>query len=263
MKVVIFAGGFGTRIGEESVNLPKPLIEIGGMPILWHIMKRYLHFGHKDFIIACGYKAQLIKQFFVDYSLYSKDLTIDCYKNEIKLSNNLAENWSVTLIDTGLNTLTGTRLQLLKPYLENEDDFLLTYGDGVANIDIQASIDFHKQHKKALTLTAIQPSERFGVLSLENDTVTGFKEKVQNELTWINGGFFICKPTIFDYIPEKNDQNPNGYMWEEEPMRAITQDKQLMAYKHRGFWQCMDTLREKQLLNKLWDEGKAPWKCWN
>ncbi len=263
MKTVIFAGGFGTRIGEESVNIPKPLIEIGGMPILWHIMKRYLHFGHSEFIIACGYKAQLIKQFFVNYSLYSKDLTIDCYKNEITISNNLAENWTVTLIDTGLNTYTGTRLKMLKPHLENDENFFLTYGDGVADIDINAKLSFHKKHKKALTLTAIQPTERFGLIDFKGDNVVGFKEKLKNSLSWINAGYFICSPQIFDYIPDADSANPNGYMWEEDPMIALTRAGKVMGYKHDGFWQCMDTLREKQLLNKMWDEGNAPWKCWN
>ncbi len=263
MKVVIFAGGFGTRIGEESISLPKPLIEIGEMPILWHIMKRYLSFGHNEFIITCGYKAQLVKKFFVDYALYSKDLTIDCCKNEISLSNNLAEDWKVTLVDTGLHTSTGTRLKLLKPYLENEDHFLLTYGDGVADVDIQATIDFHKNHGKSLTLTAIQPTERFGVLDLEGDKVMNFKEKIQDPNTWVNGGFFVCNPSVFDAIPESDEKNPYGYMWEQEPMNKLAQQSEVMAYKHKGFWQCMDTLREKQLLNKLWDEGRAPWKCWN
>ncbi len=233
------------------------------MPILWHIMKRYLHFGHREFIIACGYKAKLIKQFFVDYSLYSKDLTIDCCKNEITMSNNLAENWKVTLIDTGLNTNTGTRLKMLKPYLENEENFFLTYGDGVADVDINATLDFHKKHQKALTITAIQPSERYGLIDFEDDKVVGFKEKEKNSNSWVNGGFFVCTPQVFDFIPDVNAANPDGYMWEQEPMIALTKSCQVMGYKHHGFWQCMDTLREKQLLNKLWNQGNAPWKCWN
>ncbi len=263
MKVVIFAGGYGTRIGEESVNLPKPLIEIGGMPILWHIMKRYVYYGHNEFIIACGYKAQLIKQFFVDYSLYSKDLTINCSKNEIKMSNNLAEDWTVTLIDTGLNTYTGTRLKLLEPYLENEENFFLTYGDGVSDVDINATLAFHKKHRKALTITAVQPSERFGLLDFNGESVVGFKEKQKNANSWVNGGFFVCNPMIFKFIPKTNLENTSGYMWEEEPMIKLTKAGEVMGYKHHGFWQCMDTLREKQLLNKLWDQGRAPWKCWS
>ncbi len=263
MKTVIFAGGFGTRIGEESVTLPKPLIEIGGMPILWHIMKRYLHYGHNDFIIACGYKAQLIKKFFVDYALYSKDLTIDCCKNEISMSNNLAEDWKVTLIDTGLKTNTGTRLQMLKPLLENEEHFFLTYGDGVADVEINTTLKFHKAHKKALTITAVQPSERFGLIDFEIDKVVGFKEKEKNIAAWVNGGYFVCNPVIFDYIPQVSAENPEGYMWEQEPMINLTRAGEVMGYKHDGFWQCMDTLREKQLLNKHWNEGNAPWKCWD
>ncbi len=263
MKVVIYAGGFGTRIGDDNVNMPKPLIEIGGMPILWHIMKHYLHYGHKEFIIACGYKAQMIKQFFVDYALYSKDLTINCKDNHITMSNNLAEDWSVTLIDTGLSTCTGTRLQKLRPYLGDEP-FMLTYGDGVANVDLDALIAFHRQHGKSLTVSAIHPSERFGILDMNDHCeVVGFKEKIHDEHTWVNGGFFVCQPDVFDYIPEVSHERPEGYMWEQEPMTAIASAGQIMAFKHRGFWQCMDTLREKLYLNQLWDNGKAPWKCWN
>ncbi len=202
MKTVIFAGGFGTRIDEEDVSLPKPLIKIGNMPILWHIMKIYLHYGHNDFIIVCGYKAQLIKDFFANYALHSKEHTITYCKNEITMTNNVTEDWKVTLIDTGLKTNTGTRLQMLKPLLEHEEHFFLTYGDGVADIDINATVEFHKKHHKALTMTAIQPQERFGIIEFDGDKVIGFKEKEKNTTTWINGGFFVCNPTIFKYIPQ-------------------------------------------------------------
>jgi len=256
MKVVILAGGFGTRLSEETHLKPKPMVEIGGKPILWHIMKIYSAYGFNEFIICLGYKGYIIKEFFANYFLYMADVTIDLTNNNIEVHNAKAEPWKVTLVDTGLYTQTGGRIKRIKPYVGNET-FMLTYGDGVANINIKELLEFHKSHGRYATITAVQPPGRFGGLVLNGgDEVLSFKEKPKGDGAWINGGFFVLEPEIFDYI--KGDEVP----WEREPLETLAKEGQLMAYKHRGFWQCMDTLRDKNYLENLWNSGKAPWKVW-
>ncbi len=256
MKVVILAGGFGTRLSEETIFKPKPMVEIGGKPILWHIMKIYSTYGFNEFIICLGYKGHIIKEFFANYFLYMADVTIDLTNNNIEVHNAKAESWKVTLVDTGLYTQTGGRIKRIKPYVGNET-FMLTYGDGVANINIKELLEFHKSHGKYATITAVQPPGRFGGLVLNGgDEVLSFREKPKGDGAWINGGFFVLEPEIFDYI--KGDEVP----WEREPLETLAKEGQLMAYKHRGFWQCMDTLRDKNYLENLWNSGKAPWKVW-
>jgi len=256
MKVVILAGGFGTRLSEETHLKPKPMIEIGGKPILWHIMKIYSAYGFNEFIICLGYKGYMIKEFFANYFLYMADVTIDLGNNSIEVHNAKAEAWKVTLVDTGLYTQTGGRIKRIKPYVGNET-FMLTYGDGVANINIKELLEFHKSHGRYATITAVQPPGRFGGLVLNGgDEVLSFREKPKGDGAWINGGFFVLEPEIFDYI--KGDEVP----WEREPLETLAKEGQLMAYKHRGFWQCMDTLRDKNYLENLWNSGKAPWKVW-
>jgi len=257
MKVVILAGGFGTRISEESDLKPKPMIEIGGKPILWHIMKIYSHYGFNDFIICCGYKGYVIKDYFHHYYLHQTDITIDLRKNEIEYHDSSSEPWRVTLVDTGLNTMTGGRIKRIQPFVGDEP-FMLTYGDGVSNIDIQALLDFHKQHKRLATLTAVQPSGKFGALSIDNrNAVMQFQEKPKGDGAWINGGFFVCEPGIFEYIRSGDET-----IWERQPLEDLSKDGQLGAYKHEGFWQPMDTLRDKNELERLWANGNAPWKVW-
>jgi glucose-1-phosphate cytidylyltransferase len=258
MKVVIFAGGLGTRISEETGTRPKPMVEIGGKPILWHIMKIYSHYGHNDFIICLGYKGYMIKEYFMNYFLHNSDIKIDLENNNMEILGTRSESFKVTLVDTGLNTKTAGRLQLVKKYLCDED-FMLTYGDGVSNININELIAHHKINNKIATVTSVQPDARFGGMDLsENGTVLSFREKAKADAQWINGGFFVLKPGIFDYLKE----DMSNVMWEDEPMEKLTSDKQLMAYKHKGFWKCMDALRDKIELNELWNTNKAPWKTW-
>lgn len=256
MKAVILAGGLGTRISEETHLKPKPMIDIGGKPILWHILKMYSAHGVNDFIICCGYKGYLIKEYFANYFLHMSDVTFDMANNRMEVHEQKAEPWRVTLIDTGENTMTGGRLKRAAKYLENEEAFCFTYGDGVADVDIAASIAFHKAHGKMATVTAVLPPGRFGSLERDGDTVRGFIEKPRGEGGWINGGFFVLSPKVIDYIEEDNTS------WEQAPMAALAAKNQLRAFEHFGFWQPMDTLREKVLLEDLWQSGKAPWKQW-
>lgn len=257
MKVVILAGGFGTRISEESDLKPKPMIEIGGKPILWHIMKIYSHYGFNDFIICCGYKGYVIKDYFHHYYMHQADMTIDLGMNTIEYHNSQSEPWRVTLVDTGLNTMTGGRIKRIQPYVGDET-FLLTYGDGVGDVDIPALIDFHKRSNRKATLTAVQPHGRFGALELtENDRISSFEEKPKGDGAWINAGFFVCESSIFDYITDGDST-----IWERDPLEGLARDNQLDAFKHSGFWRPMDTLRDKNELEKLWTEDKAAWKVW-
>jgi glucose-1-phosphate cytidylyltransferase len=256
MKTVILAGGLGTRISEESHLKPKPMIEIGGMPILWHIMKYYLSFGFNEFIICCGYKQHVIKEFFAEYYLHRSDITFDFTDtNKMIVHSNVAEPWKVTLVDTGLNTMTGGRLKRVRKYIGNET-FMLTYGDGVANVNIPGLVEFHKKQGKMATMTAIQPDGRFGALEIENDLVQSFREKSKEDCGWINGGFMVLEPAIIDLIED------DTIMLEKHPLEEASKLGQLNAFKHYGFWQCMDTLRDKEKLEKLLAAGQAPWKIW-
>lgn len=256
MKVVILAGGFGTRISEESHLKPKPMIEIGEQPILWHIMKLYSHYGYNDFIICLGYKAYVIKEYFADYFLHTSDVTFDLAKNEMQVHNNFSEPWKVTLIDTGLNTMTGGRVKRIQPYVEN-DTFMLTYGDGVSNVDIRKLVEYHKSQGKIATMTAINVGQRFGVLEVnEKNEIEAFREKNDNDGGLINGGFMVLQPEIFNYIA--GDET----VFEKEPLESLAKQGELLAYKHAGFWQCMDTQRDKQRLEEMWQKGTAPWKVW-
>ncbi len=257
MKVVILAGGYGTRISEESHLKPKPMIEIGGMPILWHIMKSYSHYGYNEFIICCGYKGYAIKEYFADYYLHRSDITFDfANSNNLEIHNNVAEPWKVTLVDTGLNTMTGGRVKKIQKYIGNEA-FMLTYGDGVCDININELEAYHKDNGKLATITAIQPGGRFGVLDIEHGgTISNFKEKNKEDGGWINGGFMVLEPQIFDLID--SDQT----ILEKFPLEELARKKELTAYKHDGFWQCMDTLRDKLLLDELLELNKASWKVW-
>ncbi|OHD13525.1 MAG: glucose-1-phosphate cytidylyltransferase [Spirochaetes bacterium GWB1_36_13] len=257
MKVVLLAGGFGTRISEESDLKPKPMIEIGGKPILWHIMKLYSHYGLNDFIICLGYKAYVIKEYFANYFLHQSDVTIDLQNNKIEVHKNSSEPWKVTLVDTGLNTMTGGRIKRIQKYIGNEP-FMLTYGDGVSDVNLKDLLDFHKKNKKKATLTAIQPAGRFGILDLnEKEEVLKFQEKPKGDGGWINGGFFVLEPSIFDTI-----KNGDSTVWEREPLEMLANENELIAYKHEGFWKCMDTLRDKIELEKMWNSGQAEWKVW-
>lgn len=256
MKVVILAGGFGTRISEESHLKPKPMIEIGSKPILWHIMKLYSAYGFNEFIICCGYKQYIIKEFFADYYLHNCDITFDfSTNNKMLIHNSEAEPWKVTLIDTGLNTMTGGRIKRIQPYIGNEP-FMLTYGDGVSDIDITQVAAFHKAHGKIGTISAVRPEGRFGMLELNGSTIKSFREKSKEDGGWINCGFMIMNPDIFNYIED------DFTTFEREPLETLATEGQLECYKHYGFWQCMDTLRDKEKLEKLWNSGKAPWKVW-
>lgn len=257
MKAVILAGGLGTRISEETHLRPKPMIEIGGKPILWHIMKIYSAHGINEFVICCGYKGYLIKEYFANYFLHMSDVTFDMVNNTMNVHQQYAEPWKVTLVDTGEDTLTGGRLKRVANYVKGEEAFCFTYGDGVSDIDISASIEFHKRHKKLATVTAVLPPGRYGALAREGDQVTGFVEKPRGDGGLINGGFFVLSPKVIDFI--EGDQSS----WEGESLVNIAEAGELMAYEHRGFWQPMDTLREKNLLEELWASGKAPWKIWS
>lgn len=257
MKVVLLAGGFGTRISEETELKPKPMVTVGGRPILWHIMKMYNHFGFNEFVICLGYKGDVIKEYFYNYQMHMSDITIKTRSSEMIQHNNNAEDWTVTLVDTGESTMTGGRIKRVQDYVKDDEMFCLTYGDGVCDVNIAELVKFHKQHGKLATLTAVPPIERFGLLQMENEnTVTKFMEKPQDKTTYINGGFFVLSPKIFDYI--EGDQTS----WEKTPLEQIAKKGELKAYKHHGFWQCMDTLRDRQLLESLWQQGKAPWKSW-
>lgn len=255
MKAVILAGGLGTRISEETQLKPKPMIAIGGKPLLWHIMKIYSSFGVNDFVVCLGYKGYLIKEYFANYYLHMSDVTFDMSNNDMEIHQNSAEPWRVTLVDTGEKTMTGGRLKRVARYLGDED-FCFTYGDGVANVNIGKLIAFHKKHGKLASVTAVQPPGRYGALAIEDKTVRGFLEKPQGDGGWINGGFFVLSPKVLDYIA--NDATS----WELEPMRQLSTEGNLQAHLHKGFWQPMDTLREKNLLEELWSSGKAPWKTW-
>ncbi len=256
MQAVILAGGLGTRISEETHLKPKPMIEIGGKPILWHILKIYSAHGVNDFVICCGYKGYLIKEYFANYFLHMSDVTFDLANNRMSVHHKHAEPWKVTLVDTGEDTMTGGRLKRVAKYLKNDEAFCFTYGDGVADVDITATIKFHHAHGKLATVTAVQPPGRYGSLALEGDAVRGFVEKPSGDGGWINGGFFVLSPKVIDSIAGDSTS------WELEPMAKLAADSQLRAIEHKGFWQPMDTLREKNLLESLWDSGKAPWKVW-
>ncbi|MGB1124355.1 MAG: glucose-1-phosphate cytidylyltransferase [Phycisphaeraceae bacterium] len=257
MKAVIFAGGLGTRISEETSIRPKPMVEIGQRPILWHIMKIYSYYGINDFIICCGYKGEVIKEYFVNYRMKSSTVSIDLNTNDVQISTDNMEPWRIVMAETGANTMTGGRLKQVRDFIGDET-FCLTYGDGVADINVKALVDLHKQQNKLCTMTAVQPPGRWGAFSLGDDDVEvkHFREKPEGDGAWINGGFFVCEPKVIDYI--EGDQT----VWEREPMSNIAHDGEMVAYKHAGFWQPMDTLRDKNLLESLWESGKAPWKVW-
>lgn len=255
MKAVILAGGFGTRITEESHLKPKPMIEIGGKPILWHIMKIFAKHDIRDFVICCGYKAYVVKEYFANYFLYTADVTFDLAQNGMEVHQRNAEPWRVTLVDTGLNTMTGGRLLRVRDYV-GQERFCLTYGDGVADIDIGALIEFHKAHGRHATVTAVQPPARFGALEIDHDVVSHFEEKPKGEGRWINGGFFVLESAAFNYI------EGDATVWEQEPLKRLSQEGQLAAYRHSGYWEAMDTLRDKNHLEELWSSGRAPWKVW-
>ena len=256
MKAVILAGGFGTRLAEETSTLPKPMVEIGGYPILWHIMKSYSHHGITDFIICCGYKSYIIKEYFANYFLHMSDVTFDMKKNKMIVHKERAEPWSVTLVDTGDNSMTGGRLLRVKEYVEDCEAFCFTYGDGLSDVDIAATIQFHKDHKKLATLTSTFLPGRFGAINVSNNQVKSFEEKPRGDGGKINGGYFVLSPKVFDLIEGDNTT------WEQEPLAHLAQSGQLMAFQHPGFWQPMDTIRDKQKLQELWNSGAAPWKKW-
>jgi glucose-1-phosphate cytidylyltransferase len=257
MKAVILAGGLGTRLSEETSLKPKPMVEIGGKPILWHIMKLYSHHGVDDFIICCGYKGYLIKEYFANYFLHTSDVTFDMRINQIQVHQKRAEPWKVTLVDTGEASMTGGRLRRVSEYLNKDEDFCFTYGDGVSDVDITKLIAFHKEHGKSATVTATFPPSRFGVINLQDGKVLNFKEKPKGDGSMINGGFFVLSPKVLDYI--LNDYT----IWEQEPLIQLARDGELMAFSHQGFWQPMDTLFDKNNLELLWQSGKAPWKKWD
>ena len=257
MKAVILAGGMGTRISEESHLRPKPMIEIGGRPILWHIMKIYHHYGIDDFIICLGYRGYFIKEYFANYFMHNSDFTIDGRSQTITFHGSKAENWRVTLVDTGEASMTGGRLRRVAPYLDRDEPFCFTYGDGVANVDIAALTAFHRAHGRKATLTAVMPPGRYGALSLAGDTVEKFLEKPPGDNALINGGFFVLDPTVIDYI------DGDGTSWESEPLGRLAREGDLRAWRHTGFWQPMDTLRDKNRLEELWSRGDAPWKVWS
>jgi len=257
MKAVILAGGLGTRISEESHLKPKPMIEVGGQPMLWHIMKIYSHYGVNDFIICAGYKQHVIKEYFADYFLHCSDVTFDFSKGgEMKIHNNISEPWKVTIVDTGLETMTGGRIKRIKKYVDGET-FMLTYGDGVTDLNIKELLQFHKKCGKHATLTAVRPDGRFGILDIPGDLVTSFREKSAEDTGWVNGGFMVLGPKVFDYIGGGDET-----IFEKGPLQKLSEDGQLAAFRHDGYWQCMDTLRDKEKLEDLWKTGKAPWKQW-
>ena len=256
MKAVILAGGLGTRLSEETGLRPKPMVEIGGRPLLWHIMKIYSAHGITDFVICCGYKGYVIKEYFANYFLHMSDVTFDLSNNCMQVHHGKAEPWKVTLVDTGDATMTGGRVRRVRDYLADDDAFCLTYGDGVADVDIGTLVDFHRGHGRDATITAVQPAGRYGALLLDGDQVDGFVEKPRGDGGWINGGFFVLSPKVIERIPG------DATVWEEEPLTGLARDGQLVTRKHDGFWQPMDTLREKNYLEALWNDGRAPWKVW-
>lgn len=255
MKVGILAGGLGTRLAEETEAKPKPMVEIGGKPILWHIMMHYFHYGFKDFVVALGYKGEVIKKYMADYCALNSNLTVNFRDGNVKTHGGYKPDWTVDLIETGAGTATGGRIKRLAPYMGGET-FMLTWGDGVSDINLYDLLAFHKAHGKLATLTAVRPPARFGHLDLDGDQITEFSEKPQTREGWINGAFFVLEPEVFDYVDGDDTQ------WEKEPLERLAGDGQLMAYRHTSFWQCMDTIRDKKLLESLWQSGKAPWKSW-
>jgi glucose-1-phosphate cytidylyltransferase len=256
LKVLLLAGGFGTRLSEETDIRPKPMVEIGGKPILWHIMKLYSHYGFNDFVVLLGYKGYYIKEYFANYFLHQSDVTIDLQKNSLEVHNSSSEPWRVTLIDTGIDSMTGGRIKRAKDYIGN-DTFMLTYGDGVSDVNIKDLLDFHKEHGKLLTMTATQPDGRFGAIEIgKNSRVESFLEKPKGDGSWINGGFFVCEPKVLDYI------DGDSTIFEREPLEKLASEGEIYTYKHNGFWKPMDTLRDKNDLNKMWQDGKAKWKVW-
>ena len=256
MQVAILAGGVGSRLAEETEIKPKPMVEVGGKPILWHIMKHYDRYGHREFSIALGYKGEVIKRYMIDYCSLESDLTVNLRDGTLSRHDGHREDWSVRLVDTGQTTATGGRIKRLGSYLRPET-FLLTWGDGVSDVNLADLVSFHKSHGKLATMTAVRPPARFGHLQLEDDRITEFSEKPQTGEGWINGAFFVCEPEVFEYVDADDTQ------WEREPLERLAKDGELMAYRHYGFWQCMDTLRDKKLLESLWDTGAAPWKSWS
>lgn len=256
MKAVILAGGLGTRISEETSTRPKPMVEIGGMPILWHIMKVYSSHGINDFVICCGYKGYVIKEYFANYFLHMSDVTFDMQNNTMEVHQRKAEPWRVTLVDTGEKTMTGGRLKRVSEYVKDEESFCFTYGDGVSNVDISALVNFHRNHGKCATVTAVQPSGRYGALNMDGSVVRSFIEKPQGDGGWINGGFFVLTPSSLDLLTD------DACIWEDKPLKTLAERGDLIAYEHSGFWQPMDTLRDKVQLEDLWQSGSAPWKVW-
>lgn len=257
MKVVLLAGGFGTRLSEETNVRPKPMVEIGGKPILWHIMKIYSSYGFNEFVILLGYKGHYIKEYFTNYFLHQADVTIDLKDNNLTVHNNSSEPWKITLLDTGLNTMTGGRIKKAQEFI-GDNPFMMTYGDGVSDINIKELIGFHKNHGKAMTLSSVQPAGRFGALNIDNENrINEFKEKPIGDGNWINAGFFVCQPEVFDYIgPSENE------VFEQEPLQNLAKEGQLYTFKHNGFWKPMDSLKDKSDLNQLWNDGSPPWKVW-
>src|SRR5260370_29757089 len=255
MNVAILAGGMGTRLAEETDVRPKPMVEIGGKPILWHIMMHYAHFGFHDFAIGLGYRGELIKKYMLDYCSLNRDLTVSTATGKVKMSGSPVEDWTVELIDTGIKTQTGGRIKRLAPFLGN-GTFMLTWGDGLSNINLSELLAFHRRHGRLATLTAVRPTARFGHLEMQGEQIVEFSEKPQTKEGWINGAFFVLEPGVFDYI------DGDSTHWEREPLEGLSRDKQLFGYRHTSFWQCMDTLRDRRLLEDLWSTGKAPWKVW-
>ena len=257
MKVLLLAGGLGTRLSEETDIRPKPMVEVGGRPILWHMMKLYSKFGHNDFIVLLGYKGYYIKEYFANYFLHQSNVTIDLSNNKMEVHNNASEPWRITLLDTGELTMTGGRVKRAQHFVGDEP-FMLTYGDGLSNIDMAAQLAFHRSHGKLVTMASVQPDGRFGTFESRSDgVVTRFLEKPKGDGSWINGGFFICQPTVFDYI-----KNGDSTIFEQEPLQNLAHNGEMVSYRHDGFWKCMDTLRDKKELNDLWSSGNAPWKVW-
>lgn len=258
MKVLLLAGGYGTRLSEETDLKPKPMVEIGGKPILWHIMKLYSQYKYNEFVILLGYKGYLIKEYFANYFMYQSDVTIDLKNNNMEIHNNSSESWKVTLLDTGINTMTGGRIKKAKKFIE-EDTFMLTYGDGVCDINIKDLVDFHYSHNGYMTMTSVQPAGRFGALNIDNDNkITNFLEKPKGDGFWVNAGFFVCNRKVFDYIEDGDD-----VIFEQEPLKELVDDDKLYTYKHHGFWKPMDTLKDKNDLIKMWNDDKAKWKVWD
>ena len=258
MKVLILAGGYGTRLSEETVSIPKPMVEIGGKPIVWHIMKHYSSYGFNEFVLLLGYKSYRFKEYFANYFLHQSDVTFNLANNEMQVHQNTSEPWTVTLLDTGLDTMTGSRILRAKEYVGDET-FLLTYGDGVSNINISEVLDYHRKHGKHATVSAVQPEGRFGAIDCDpTGRITSFMEKPTGDNAWINAGYFILEPKVFDYI-----ENEDTTIWERGPLEKLAADGELYSFRHEGFWKCMDTLRDKQQLGELWKSGSAPWKSWD